>query len=240
MKKLILLSAAACLVAVPAYAQGPTATNTLTANASVPQTCYISTTPALVNGSNTLGVSLSAAGGGTDTATASATIPSANIINPVTATASATWLADYNSNTVTSGNVNFALSFSAVCNFADSDVSFRSANGGLTNASPPAAVGNFASRMSYTTRVTWGSNSGANAVFAPGATGGGGTVFGAGGGPSSQTITDPTNATLTVRFKLRALHQANGTVISAAQAPNWPVLSGSYSDTLTIRFSANP
>jgi hypothetical protein len=237
MKKLLLIAAAPLALATPAFA-ADTATADLTMSSTVPQTCYIASNPTATTPAGTFTGTTNA-----PTATSNGNVvtwTSGNIINQTTAAAA--W-GDYGGANMDPVNGQKAvITFTAVCNFAGSQVTVSNANGGLKNQSGFATVGNFANAISYYTRVRWNGNNVNTSKFGPVNPGNGGGTFVAPGGTSgATTVALPTNANMSVELKLRAAHRADTNApIASGDLASFPLLAGTYSDTMTLRFGANP
>ena len=131
--RILLAAASAAMFAVPAFA-ADSATGTIGLNASVPDTCYISSM-----GANSLATGGAFTAPGAGGATVSATLDLGT-----TAIADAT--------TAVGTSATYIINVEAYCNYASHNVSLQSLNGGLIgpdSASVPS-VGDFERRINYT------------------------------------------------------------------------------------------
>jgi len=238
MKKLILLAAAAPLAftGTAAFA-ADTATGEIALNATVPQTCYVSSNPTATF-TNTTGSFTGGTGAGTASATGTVVIDSAALFDQTTATGK--WTGGGGSSPGDGNRTAIDFNFGAVCNFANSGITLASANGGLVNINPPAFSGNFFSGISYTLTGDFGGDGFGQVTFRPGpGPNGGQEITGAGESNVNNTAL-PTNDDINLRLRLRMAHNAEGSKAGSTNLASRPFLAGTYADTVTIRFGANP
>jgi len=239
MKKTILMAAAASIMfAATPLAAADTATGDLVLDATVPNTCFVSRNPEITL-TNLSGTPSGATGAGTASGSASVTIDSAALIDQVTA--AGIWTGGGGSNPGDGNRSAINVTFGAVCNFANSGVTFASARGGLVNINPPAFQGNFAGGISYTVTGTFGTANMGVTTFRPGSgVNGGSEITGPGESPV-RAVALPTNGDMSLRIRLRLAHNAaSKSAITEINRANYPFLSGTYADTLTVSFGANP
>lgn len=211
-------------LAATAASASDTANASLTMNTSAPRTCAVTGD---VTGTGDAVVTGGAASG--------STLPNVSVnfgnalVDPVTALPTFSARGQVIGGGLTASH-SVQINIPAYCNYANSNISIRSANGGLRLQGTVAVTGDFASIISTVSevkRTTGGVSRNTVSQFAH-------TVA---GGTNSGAIASPWNGSLQVILApLSAMVPGRlGGTLQAAPAGT-PMLAGTYADTMTVRF----